>query len=279
MHEKKPLVSLYSQYLFFFEKYNPASILLLLYFLGSIVQIYELFKIDIFYIRFFSITQLLSDGAILLLLLTFVVIIYNIFGFLLQIFGFWEKIIPEDNELTKLEYSIRAGIILIIPLSAMILFPIASTDFFKNHNFISVFVISLYILALNIYNKSSSMYQDYLQSDASAGTQKNIYSDLTFIALGLNFPTALLLILLIFRIISASFQNPDDFENYNKIKSLVVSDYKELNLSVEDCEILYFNDKYTFIEITNSINQEKFIVMYQTESAFFDKKVIILDDK
>lgn len=276
MNKKESSKSLYSKYLDYSNKYNPASILLLLYFLGSIVQIYELFKIDIFYVIFFSITQLISDGAILLILLLIIMTIWKLIDTILLILGFWEKVSQNINELSKQHYLYASLLLLGVPLAFLLVFPMLDISI-ENNPIISLIFVSVLFIFLSICNKSSSIYQKYLQHDKELSKQEKIYADLTLLSPFISFVISILLIILVLRIVLGSSQNPVNFENFNKAKYQVISDYDELDLSVENCEILYFNDKYTFIQVSNSENGNKFIVIYQTESAFFDRKVISVE--
>ena len=69
---------------------------------------------------------------------------------------------------------------------------------------------------------------------------------------------------------SEMLREPRYFENYNKVGSVIQERHKD----VSEYKVLYFNDEYTFIELTRGDSNKNTIEVYKTDVVLFDETVI-----
>lgn len=271
-------------------KNNLAIIILIPTILGGIWQTFELFFIDLSFIRFFSPTQLISDGIVILSILSILFLLYFISK--KYIFKSFFKI---DLKETKFDLSrFIFAIIIAIASVAYFLFAIKKTRLLDNNFSINIIILLIILLIIcvpmffyalreifieiiswevkrfnSILLKISVMFlrKPHLYSKVRRYTG-NLFSALLFIIIFVSF----------FGLIKFRYLliYPEKFEN---IKFVFYKVHKDFGKNVKP-SLLYFNDKYLFIEI-ESINKfsgdqevgikEKPIVIYRTEDVLFHK--------
>lgn len=227
-------------------KENLSIILLLPAILGSIWQIVELASIQTAFIRFFSVTQLVADGSLILFLI--------FFGFIgLQITRSFFK--DKDFSLgTKEEEYKRKGItialLLISSFAIYIVFIPALQELYKSGKIspivllafvpMSVIVITLFLSSLFSLLKAYGVSFDRIKHDGL----RQLLGGLAGISI---FFLSIMLLLFTTSAFHKSFLMPENVINTNYLKCKFNQSKKEL---INDFKIVYFNDKFVFIEFT-----------------------------
>ncbi|MBU1215800.1 hypothetical protein KJ870_11110 [bacterium] len=262
-----------------FEKIkgNLALIILLPAIFGGLWQIIELARISISYIRFFSATQLLPDGLLMLFILTSLYFAYR-FGTLRKSkLNVQRKIIVvhESKPLDMKHYFIKMN------QSNKLVYvenPIYKHNFIVHIVFILFgasflwFIFSYYILELNsayplmslgiaiimimLYGRmiieslivllvkifESKIFQYLFKKPI---IQELIMMPIKVLSVLLFFLFIIILPLKLFSLLHQNYFLPENLKNLENIEtSLKAKDYNK-------SEILYFNDKYIFIEHSN----------------------------
>ena len=257
-------------------KDNIAIIVLIPTVLGGLIQLFKLGMIDLRYIRYFSVTQLIPDGLLAILLLciiTAIVYIHN--NFLLIKLSF----IPEKLT-TKLKLrSLISSLVIATGQAISITYAVVempSTEELLNSSnyFIAVnAVIYVGILAMVFYCfKYINLEKEYLRNtdhvvlidNKLLKTSKSIFSAFSLILL-----ISFIVIFLRMTYFFIEYMNEaKGTYNYSKIEEIILNDFE----SYTDYKILYFNDKYTFVEV--NVKDSNVITIYKTDNVFFNPTTI-----
>lgn len=213
--------------------------------IGGGYQFLSLWAINIFYIKFFSVTQMIADTIMLLVPIT-IIVLFLIFGFKEAYFFFSKRGIIITFTLLVTN---SLGTIFFLPL----IIPIDTPPVMTLLVSIILFLVSLFLVKFTIKK---------LQQDKTDRAAKIISG---FIAI-----SGMSCILFFFYLLSTDylrniFITPDHFLNKEYICKQVVSD--------SSCKILYFNDKYIFIEKTkDQIEIVKFDSFFKQRHSQFNRK-------
>lgn len=256
-------------------KHNLTTAVLVISGLGSAIQILELSKISIAYIRFFSVTQVISDGALVVATLVLLVISYTIFRFILlpesHILFMKQKI--DKKRLSKGQVDRSSIFYFLAPVVFYATLTCIGFRYFKTHLFMSVIGLSIlyvYLTAAFIY---ACHYYEYLRTTQDSFKFKDISRWISkwIRPLIIIMFTASLLVLTVFSL--QAYKIPYNLENYSKVDQQVRKDYKD----IRDHRILYFNDSYLFVEIYRE--DRKSVIIYETKGVLFDKNIIVTSAK
>jgi len=255
-------------------KENFGLILFFIYGLGAFIQVLELSRIDLSYLRFFSVTQLASDGALVFVTLA-------IFSFFAYTYYFCVTIrFRYKKELTN---TIKNNVPLFVPLLFLLIVSGIAYTYLSNYIsieeqkrlpiFFLIFpALSVAILAFLI---KDSKYNINRISNENVKTHEKYLKKfiLIFVIIlsGLLIP---LIIMKTFMAYSLILREPKDFENYSKVGLLI----KEQHEDVNSFKLLYFNDKYTFIKLNRPDSNKNTIEVYKTDAILFDEMVIKIKD-
>lgn len=265
-------------------------IILLPTMLGGVLQTVQLLFIGPEYIRFFSITQLVSDGILILSILS---IIYLGYLFLKKFYNFKVLLRKLTEPNTNFKFAVsQFGLILFIHISLLVLFYILKVSkqldnieysigsvliygfiLFLILPFIIQFIILIlyfmlrFILYLLVKWKGLDRLVSYFNN--SEKVKRDLDPYINVLAYILVIPVMSLIIGGIVLIVnfSISTNNPHKLANLECVNTLVSERYGE----DQESKILYFNDKYFFIKITKTIsekNDEK-VVIFKTENVLF----------
>lgn len=263
-----------------FSKIYSGALLAIIYAIGSATQIFELARINPSYIKFFSISQLLVDGAFII---TFTITIYISFIVFSIAIGLTIptkliRILKNHKNPESFRLTVKGVALSLLPFLPLFFLTIYDIRYYKNQPFFMVVFASFLCAVLAEFVQYSYEYDDHINRliDKFADTP----TDDTKIGLGAiyRFNAAVVTIisfLLLTPVILDFYRLPTNLDNFDKAKQLVMTDYKYLKL--EDINIRYFNDKFMFIEITKP-DKRKSIVIYETNSALFDTRVITLNE-
>lgn len=259
---------------FEWSKDNISAVLIWISGIGAIIQIRELASIHVSYIKFFSVTQLISDSALVLLMATFIIIIAFITTkFLTPTLVARQLIIDikKDRSFSYFEKYVRYFCMFLGSVACVGAFmEIRATDIQKDM-FFSMILISFIFAFLTYSAFYYSVFDDYLQKTKDRFMLFGKYDFKGYYRSFNRFmviATAMVICIVIFKSIflfpSAS-RLPYNLENYNKVIKKIEEDYKDLNYY----KLLYFNDMYAFIEIKRNKDKESKILIYKTDDLIF----------
>jgi len=255
---------------------NTKIVLAVTYGLGATTQVLKLGAIDPAYIRFFSVSQLIADGAFFISLIFLGYISFYAFSLFFKLIGINDFLVSDlknNHKSGGFLLNAKGFLILLLPFSIFIFYSTVMAGYFNNRIFFMITSCSLIYSVLSEVRQYSYDYDDH--TDEITGDKKigngAVYRCLLFIA-------TILLIFTIPKFIYDMYNLPPNLDNYDKAKQIVMTDYKSQGLIKEDVDILYFNDKFMFIEVTRP-NNERSIAIYQTNSMLFDTRVITLSEE
>lgn len=211
--------------------------------LGGIWQIFKLGFISINMIRFFSVSQLISDGIIILLIIFFPMFIYAL-PFVRSAVNQKKKGTNLFNKDLFLAHFIFIIFELILVLGVIFCFEIYTYINIDNLSILLQRIHILYVALIVLYFLISKFLKD------------EILLQLTFILLAMIFVS---ITVISFNNIS---KNLNDVENF---QHLIKTIQKEEKYSKAP-QILYFNDQYIFIEL--EVNTKKSILIKKVDDLF-----------
>lgn len=274
---------------------NLAIIILLPTILGGLWQLIELSSLSFSFVRFFSVTQLLPDG---LLILTMIILLYiaYYFGINKHKFKYNRKILNlktkkpnnfnfiknvQSQKLKYVDNPIYRKENIFFELLIIIFSPILFYSFFiltdiydeliNDFNFI-IFVIAFYfvILFLNMFLSSLFLLLVHFYESKFFSKVKEYCIDKPIIKEFLLFPVKIIFLILI--ILLTLF--PLTLATFFHEKYLLPSNLKNLEYlnktlkdkNYESSKIVYLNDKYIFIE--HKINKSTSIEIVKFDELF-----------
>lgn len=264
-------------------KNNLALIILLPTVFGGLWQIIELSKMSIAYIRFFSATQLVPDGLLMLFILATLYLAYKLGILQEHKINFNKKMMIihimrpkglihyfiKTNKSNKLTYSenpiykksvipsYMAIVLLGIPFLFYLLSFILFNESEDNSKLLSIMMSITLVMVLGglILNSARILYEHIIENNIikiviKYISDKPIIKELIFIPIKLLsailFLGLILVPIYLFSLFHKNYFLPENLKNLENIQtSLNAKDYNK-------SEILYFNDKYIFIEHSNS---------------------------
>lgn len=267
-YEEINLSKKFSNVLDFIEK-HLALIVILPTLFGALMQIKALASINFAYIRFFSSSQLIPDGALALtIILSFAFTAY----FYSKILGLERNSLKSNAKsyVDKFTGSLLtftlSNSVRVIFLCIMLTLPLYYiSDFFIKSAPILYLGFLAASLAIILHQFSRNIFICALMEEKTPNYKSE---NLFFIPINLTiFFTLVTSIFIFYSAFSLISQNlPTDLENTTKLQNKLKSEYKDL----EQSQIIYFNDNYTFIEVKRKNNPEPTIAIYKTEKAFFE---------
>lgn len=253
--------------------------------LGAIWQIIELASINLAYIRFFSISQIPVDGALILFLGGLLLLIGKMTINFIK-FSSEQKIknLKDEEYLNKVLSKLNRKLIVQSGISLLLIWALfysiinLYSDMFSSSPIFTIILVFLSISGVMIYIseliilailKVRISYPDEVSAKEITGDLLNrTRKTLNWLVLpSISFIIFMLVILV--KLFSQTFVLPTNFYNIRKLDSAVYYDFNTKNYSIE-----YFNDKYLFvkvctIEICNH-DLDKEIVIYPMEKVLFE---------
>ncbi len=219
-------------------------------FVGGLWQSIELMSISIPYLRFFSISQIVPDG-ILILVLIFSILIATEAGTFFRKYILPELNIDKTNkEISQIEIEKkRKKEIIHLLIHFFIIYIVAFFMFFKSikgeiRDLYDVFYRFIwavfYITILNNY-----LHRLY---NVVTGKLKKYFKYFNLLLLVLY----IMMFISIYNIIHKNFLVTSELDNIENIQSILQKKYP-----TSKREILYFNDKYIFIDVTDTLKLDK----------------------
>lgn len=245
---------------------NFVFILFIIYGLGAFIQVVELSLIDLSYLRFFSVTQVASDGALVFVALAIFILIGFCYYFFVTL-EFREEKSIEDIPIAKpllilcvvtaFGYGVLANLIII-------------TEEYRKLPILTAFP-ALMVAFLAFCIKYSSYKKNQIDKLKNKNENKKYFSKglLWYISI-LSYVFIPIVTIKSLMVSSEILREPKNFENYNKVESFI----RERHQDVSEYRTLYFNDKYTFVELIKENSDVDTIEVYKTDAILFDETVI-----
>lgn len=267
---------------------NLTTVLLFNSLLGTVWQLIELSMINISYIRFFSLSQIPVDGA----LISFVFFLIYSIGMLIKKFVLYtleakmerytqpemmEKIVKNID--CTIKRSVVGFIVIIIIDIGLAIFFI--TSMFASGPLFTILLLGFFVLGTGLMASDIIVFYciKLYNDDPSADNIDDIGN--TVITVLENYRNcigglaiasiivAILLLSLLLKSISDNFILPVNLYNTEKMESIIYSDFKTDTYDIE-----YMNDQYIFVSLCTieSCDHEidKKIVIYPTETVLFE---------
>lgn len=250
---------------------------------GAIWQIIELAKINIAYIRFFSLSQIPVDGALIIALIGLLIVAGKLtIDFVKFIFKERAKILENKEFINRIKPKINRAILKQILINCIILglftymCIMLYVGMFVSSPIKTILIVYFSFAGVMIYisevmilvSVKKTMPPDWLNRYSNNLLEKcrKIFTWLVLLITGL-------IIYMIFSLLNFFSQNfvlPGDLYNTKNLDSVV---YKDFN--TDDYNIEYFNDKYIFLKLCTVDNcdhhLDQKIVIYPMEKVLFDK--------
>lgn len=238
---------------YYWMKENIQFVILIPTLIGGIWQLIELSRISISFIRFFSVTQLISDG----LLVLFILIVFYLF-YQVTLIGSNKDYENEKNEdsQSKIKLFSNGLILIVISIFAFLWLCIPPLKEFYFNNKVDLFLIAMSISIAIILIRA--FYVGFLRVIKSFKINSNYaiktFESKTFEKVIIPFLSPLILVIFIF-ILSISIKVILNFRNsyylpkkLHNIENIQCYFKNKFNIEEEKWEILYFNDQYIFTE-------------------------------
>lgn len=255
---------------------NTKILLAVTYGLGATAQVLKLSAIDPTYIKFFSVSQLIADGAFFISLIFLGYISFLAFSLFFKLIGINDVLVSDlknNHKSESLLLTMKGILILLLPFSIFVFYHIAMAGYFNNKIISMIITYSFIYSLLSEILKYSYEYDNHIEKITGDDKIGNGAVYRFLVGMGIIFS-----IITIPKFIYDTYNLPPNLDNYDKAKQIVMTDYKDQGITKQDVDILYFNDKFMFIEITRP-NNERSIAVYQTNSMLFDTRVITLSEE
>lgn len=250
-----------------FDTYKKHSqiIILLPAILGGLWQILELSKISTSYIRFFSVTQMIPDGILILFFFGMLFLTSRGIIFINDI-----SLKKNKNNEVKSIKDIRISKIIFLVIAIIYFFNYGFNLDFKQielapiiiHLLVfTIFVIEIFSICKDFYKIISQNYPEKINYFRKK--TKGVFESIVLPAIIL---VSIRFFFLFLSLFSNSYILPENFKNLNDTKSKLKSIF-----SNNSSEILYLNDKFVFVEITDT-NQQKEVIVYKFDDFIFPTK-------
>lgn len=215
-----------------FLKENLSILIVVPAFIGGLWQAIELMSISISYVRFFSISQIVPDGILILVLFLIGVLPHLLTVYYPVLFN-----VEEKKEIEKIESENLFKYLIIF----FVIFYIIGIIYFLLNIF---FIYKVNSLSTDIMVATATIY--ILNIMLNLGYNSNVYNSKKLFKF-CNIFLALYYLLVGFYFIKTihnSFLLTDKLHNIENVKCLILEKYPN-----KEMVILYFNDKYIFIKI------------------------------
>lgn len=230
----------------FFKEYQSV-IVLIPTLLGGFWQLMALSHISISYIRFFSISQLIADGILILFILTLVYLSYKLLKFLSWVINSGLN----DKSISKRQIFFKFSVVILIGVAPIIWYIIdiiktgsISSLFIFESIFFGIFIILLCFHLLVKFEIIDRILEKKL-------LMVIIISIVGIFSLAYFIPAT-------FSTFNTSFSIPNNLKNIELVNKHLKTKYPNSGT----VSIKYFNDKYIFVEINQNNKSEIEIVSF-----------------
>ena len=252
-------------------KENMPFILIIISGMGAAIQIIELSKIDLTYLRFFSVSQLAADGALVTITVLVSYIMYRFYLTTLMAMPLitnLEKAVKDRDRKHMPENAIPM-LMFSYSVSAAALYMHSGP--FKDALLIMIAISSMMVAGLTFSLKYLWLFNKQARIIEAV---KVTWFKLVREGLMMVVPATMLAYTVInlgnIYLDLYKIPTPERLANYEYVKNRIEEDYGK----DQKYDIRYFNDKYTFIEIT----KDRSIAIYKTDDILFNAQHIIIEE-
>ncbi|MBO6881444.1 hypothetical protein [Winogradskyella sp.] len=270
-------------------KDNLTMILLVPTFIGGIWQVFSLLNLGFEYVRFFSVTQLVADGLLMIILIPIVIIFPLISYFFIKSILF--DISKNSKGLSaKMIISFLISFVFLISLSYYYFNYISSLFQDEPSTFVELLALLLFLPLIEntivTGNKISNRAEAYFKVFKKKNKSKlksliiwfvnNIYGLFNLVYFVALVFAGMSLIVTFLRTIDSlgDYFISDNLVNVKNVENVVS---KEYGLSANDYSVKYFNDSYIFLEHETVSPEEKEKLLKEEKSI--PTEIIILEFK
>lgn len=230
----------------YFLKEHLSVLIIVPAFIGGLWQSIELMSISTPYIRFFSISQIVPDGILILMFLV-IAFSYHTIGWFADVLFFvkgepkpTEYLSSEDYEKYRKKKLIYWTIFFFVSYVFSVLYLLYIKDDKLKSTQLNGLVVMSYLMVFILNRSLSNCY--YYAKDI----HKELFKG------WLLFILYFILVLYFGKHIHNSFIAPSNIVNVEQVKSDVAQKYPNTKQ-----ELLYFNDKYIFVKIIDKFKKDK----------------------
>lgn len=249
--------------IYYLVKDNLSLLIILPPIFGGLWQIIELSSLSLSFLRFFSVSQLVADG--LLILIVFLIFFFSLL--ILPIYNFWvhppsdklNEIMLQTNQSSKNKYVDNSYVDRNPLISFIFYFGFIFLLTYGIVNYIVISIKELIIFTLVGFFLIYLLVNFYIKERNK--TKK--YKKVVFLSSIYLFITILVYISIFCRHIHNLFLLPKDLVNVEILKTNTSNKYPN-----DTIEILYSNDKYIFFEIKNKKSK---ILIVPFDELFIEK--------
>lgn len=243
-----------------FLKENLSILIVVPAFIGGLWQALELMNISYSYIRFFSISQIVPDGILILMVFIIILSIHIVIPFIHSLF--FEKEKPQTAEtLDSINYekerkrNLNTSIICFVVLYCYILYKIFNPKFdIVNTNGFNDKIITIYFFSTYMVFNLEFCYFYAKEQHKKYYKYCNILLVILYILIVIHFSKPFHKI----------FTTPENIINIEKVKKDILVKFPKTKQ-----ELLYFNDKYIFFKIIDKSKMDK-VYIKKIDSLFED---------
>lgn len=255
----------------------PKQILLLPTLLGGFWQLMALSFISIEYVRFFSISQLVADGLLIIffisVFLLFSVYILNLKDYVYKIFRIKKY---EGTKKRIVEIAILSLIVNVILVILFVISEVIVWDSPLDWETILVFLFTIILMPftlLMIYSFIGIIVwvlRKVRVKKISENGNDKLTSEQRFFTTNIFALTVMLLMpFLLFFMYHQLLYYPENFKNFDYVYCQLKKQYIDAE---KDLEIVYFNDEYIFVDIRDREDEENFEVEVFKFDEFFKRE-------
>lgn len=266
-------------------KQNLTMILLVPTLIGGAWQIFSLLGLGFEYVRFFSVTQLVADGLLMMILIPLILIIPTLLYFLINTSR------GEYNKLTKS----KTIVLFSICLATVLLLNYYYLKFMLSHfsvepnNEILLLALILYAPSIQIVADLGFKIADYIEIYLNNSSKKKnlkilpkvayfitnksyrALSMIYYLTMVFAVMSTIMALFVVLNSLGDSFVS-DNLVNLDNVDKVLYEKYGEES---EDYSIKYFNDSYIFIEKESVSTEEREILVQAGKSI--PTKILILE--
>lgn len=215
-------------------KENLTILLIIPTLIGSLWQIIAICFINISYLRFFSITQALSDSLIIIFFCSFYFLMYSVISFYGQI----------SNDLHSVKRLKRENIgafifALLIILTTLIIIILNNKLTIQSFFLLAISLLTLQFVIKKTIKRNKFKYIKFIKKHPflTLSVYTIILGGLIILSIYINI------------IFHKTYSKPENFKNIEYLDCY-------LNIKRDQYKLLYFNDNYIFVELNENKNVE-----------------------
>ncbi|MCE3297078.1 MAG: hypothetical protein K0R65_2792 [Crocinitomicaceae bacterium] len=244
---------------FKFSGDNLVTLLAIPTIIGGFWQILELASISLSYIRFFSVTQLVADGLLILfmifLIFAWITLYYQVDRLITENEFKWYQTFKLDKKDFKVVFAYATAFIFLSPIF-YILKQLREGEWkeFKPFFYLILIWIGIYLIFYSKILRKVKCIR-YIKFHLYKTFSRSEVFMFRRVMLGFSIFICIVFFITFLSVFHSIFSIPKDNVNFSIIEKRINKSKKYKSI-----QVLYFNDKYLFIELRNSIEDRKILI-------------------